>query len=169
MAVFPRFLFRLIESDEGTKRGAQRALVRVDRTIKRELPRAIDEYWYRVLVSARRNCPVGTPASTRRKGYIGGSLRATIEIVDSPPAGAAFEVVASPESQVISKYIKAGSDTYINPNTGRVVDYAQAVHDGTFRMPPRPFLTMALAENQAFLDDVLNRMLNKMGKAWEMN
>jgi len=167
--VNPRFLFRLIESDEGTKRGCQRALVRVDRTIKREFPQAIDEYWYRVLVSAKRNCPIGTPATTGIKGYIGGSLQNTIEIVESPPAGAVFEVVKAPEAQVISKFIKAGSDTYINPNTGQVVDYAQAVHDGTFRMPPRPFLTMALAENQAFLDGVLNKMLNKMGKAWEMN
>ncbi len=38
----------------------------------------------------------------------------------------------------------AGGAAYVNPKTGRPVDYAAAVHDGTSRTPPRPFLSQAI-------------------------
>jgi hypothetical protein len=38
----------------------------------------------------------------------------------------------------------AGGGGYTNPLTGRPVNYARYVHDGTSRMPPRPFLAHAL-------------------------
>lgn len=40
--------------------------------------------------------------------------------------------------------IKFGGPDFINPKTGRPVDYAKLVHDGTSRMPGRPFLWWAI-------------------------
>jgi hypothetical protein len=42
----------------------------------------------------------------------------------------------------------AGGFGYINPRTGRPVDYARHVHDGTSRMPARPFLLMAVIQER---------------------
>ena len=42
----------------------------------------------------------------------------------------------------------AGGLGYINPRTGRPVDYARHVHDGTSRMPARPFLLMAVIQER---------------------
>ena len=38
----------------------------------------------------------------------------------------------------------AGGADYIHPKTGKSVDYAVHVHEGTSRMPARPFLTQAV-------------------------
>ena len=45
----------------------------------------------------------------------------------------------------------AGGGGFINPRTGREVDYAQLVHDGTSRMPTRPFLLQAILAGRAGL------------------
>jgi len=42
----------------------------------------------------------------------------------------------------------AGGLGYINPRTGRPVDYARHVHDGTSRMPARPFLLQAVIQER---------------------
>lgn len=42
----------------------------------------------------------------------------------------------------------AGGGGFINPRTGREVDYARYVHDGTSRMPARPFLLQAIILNR---------------------
>jgi HK97 gp10 family phage protein len=43
-----------------------------------------------------------------------------------------------------SAALVAGGVDYINPRTGKSVDYAVYVHEGTSRMPARPFLTQAV-------------------------
>ena len=53
----------------------------------------------------------------------------------------------------------AGGMGYINPRTGRPVDYARHVHDGTSRMPARPFLMMAvIQERLRYALDMLRRV-----------
>ena len=42
----------------------------------------------------------------------------------------------------------AGGLGYINPRTGLPVDYARFVHDGTSRMPARPFLLQAVIQER---------------------
>ena len=42
----------------------------------------------------------------------------------------------------------AGGGDFINPRTGRPVDYARYVHDGTSRMPAKPFLLMAVLQER---------------------
>lgn len=45
---------------------------------------------------------------------------------------------------LLESALVAGGTEYTNPKTGKPVDYAKAVHDGTWKMPPRPFLTIAV-------------------------
>ena len=52
----------------------------------------------------------------------------------------------------------AGGAGYINPRTGRPVDYARHVHDGTSRVPARPFLLQAaIMERLRYLREILRR------------
>lgn len=53
----------------------------------------------------------------------------------------------------------AGGMGYFNPRTGRPVDYARHVHDGTSRMPARPFLLMAvIQERLRYAREMLRRV-----------
>ena len=72
----------------------------------------------RMLVFAKAFCPVRT-----------GALKDSIR-------------VERPSS--LSAKLVAGGGGRINPLTGREVDYARHVHDGTSRMPGRPFLLQAV-------------------------
>jgi len=71
-----------------------------------------------ILLSARIFCPVKT-----------GALRDSIRLEKRGE-----HLVA----------LVAGGPGFINPETGREVDYAVYVHEGTSRMPARPFLTQAI-------------------------
>jgi hypothetical protein len=42
----------------------------------------------------------------------------------------------------------AGGGGWVNPKTGREVDYAKPVHDGTSRMLARPFLLQAVVQER---------------------
>jgi len=42
----------------------------------------------------------------------------------------------------------AGGGGFINPRTGREVDYAIPVHEGTSRMPARPFFLQAVIQER---------------------
>jgi len=60
-------------------------------------------------------------------------------------------------SRLAAKLV-AGGGGHVNPHTGREVDYARHVHDGTSRAPARPFLLQAiLAEKLATGREVLYR------------
>jgi len=159
--------FSLTETDDGSKKKLGNAIDKTMKFNEEKFEEYMDEYWRRVYEDAWRLCPVGTPASTGIPNYIGGSLRETIAVVDTPPAGIAFEVVKQPNVQFVSRFIKAGSDVYINPNTGSVIDYAQAVHDGTWVMPPRPFLMRALDLNEPFLEAIIQKYLKDMGETFQ--
>ena len=82
---------------------------------------------------AKQLCPVGTPESTGIPGYVGGSLKASIR----------KERHAWPKGNVIYTGIRAGGYV-INPNTGKIVDYAGYVEHGTSKMTAQPFIRPAL-------------------------
>lgn len=44
----------------------------------------------------------------------------------------------------LTAVLVAGGGGFVNPRTGREVDYARHVHDGTSRQAPNPFLLQAL-------------------------
>jgi hypothetical protein len=90
----------------------------------------LHEPW--MLAAAQSLCPVDT-------GALLGSIRWELR----GPHGAA---------------LIAGGLGYVNPRTGRPVDYARHVHDGTSRMPARPFLLQAvLQERLRYAREMLNR------------
>ncbi|MCK4702677.1 hypothetical protein KAT55_04905 [Candidatus Bathyarchaeota archaeon] len=60
-------------------------------------------------------------------------------------------------SLLIAKLV-AGGGGHVNPLTGREVDYARHVHDGTSRTPARPFILQAvLAERLNVGREILHR------------
>ena len=86
----------------------------------------------RMLTFARAFCPVRT-----------GALRDSIR-------------VERPSS--LSAKLVAGGRGHVNPLTGREVDYARHVHDGTSRTPARPFILQAvIAERLNTGREILNR------------
>lgn len=94
---------------------------------------------HKIRDDAKANCPVGTPASTGIPGYIGGSLKKSIRFLRKVTKGMTRAI-----SITVGGYIR-------NPNTGRIVDYAKHVHDGTSKMPSRPFLKNAIDRHKRTL------------------
>jgi len=82
---------------------------------------------------AQRLCPVGTPESTGIKGYVGGTLRDAHEIM--------------PDVEDTYRFIRyLYNDTY----------YARWVHDGTYKMPARPWLMNAVWRTRSqFLPEMM--------------
>ena len=57
----------------------------------------------------------------------------------------------------------AGGGGYINPRTGHPVDYARHVHDGTSRMPTRPFLLQAvILERLRYAREILRKTMEAL-------
>jgi hypothetical protein len=76
---------------------------------------------YRVRSRAIMKCPVGTPETTHKAGYVGGRLRSSI--------------VAVLGTDSLGIFVMIGSN----------VEYALFVHEGTIYMVGRPFLTSSLS------------------------
>jgi len=160
----PRVL-EMNETDFGSKRRAMEAMRKTRENRDPAFKKALRPYWNKVLRDAKALCPVGTPATTHRFPYIGGSLKRSIRIRNRPPAGSHFEVVRRPDDVHITKVIVAGGNV-VNPNTGRIVDYARAVHDGTMKQSPKPFLSMALVKNEGALQMAIDKYFRDMLKDW---
>jgi len=151
------FIPTLTETDFGTKKKARKAIKRIERGKGKKFHQAMKEYVEAVLADARLMCPVGTPMSTGIPNYVGGSLKGSIRLITREVAKGG-EFVAGRD--ITEEYmIVAGGAPFINPNTNRFVDYAQAVHDGTSKMAPRPFLTDALAKNKQKFDMIIDRYM----------
>lgn len=72
--------------------------------------------------------------------------------------GALVESIRSERRGPYEATLVAGGGGIINPQTGREVDYAGFVHDGTSRAPPRPFLLQAvIQERLRFAREMMNQ------------
>jgi len=58
--------------------------------------------------------------------------------------GALRDSVRVERPSLLTAKLVAGGGGHVNPLTGREVDYARHVHDGTSRTPARPFLLQAV-------------------------
>jgi hypothetical protein len=72
--------------------------------------------------------------------------------------GALRDSIRVDRPSMLSAKLVAGGGGHVNPLTGREVDYARHVHDGTSRTPARPFLLQAvLAEKMATGREIIYR------------
>ena len=154
--------FTLTETDSGTKRETREALEKTSKELGKEFQEAIKEYWEAVYAATQRLCwelVYSGPESPHYKRT--GTLYNTIRLVwELEPTGTAYEVVATSQGAEITALIIVGGQL-INPTTGRICDYAQAVHDGTIYMQERPFLTMAIAECEPLLQEIMQKHLDE--------
>lgn len=134
--------FTFTEDDAGTKRRTKEALKKTKEELDKEFREAMMKYWYRVWEVARQLCIEYGAVDTW-------ALYESIRLVwDASPIGGLYEVIVSAEGVDMTALIKVGG-VGINWKTGRVVDYAQAVHDGHMSrggewVRARPFLMDAI-------------------------
>jgi len=156
--------FTFTKTDEGTEKKTRRAMKRVVKYNKDEFEKAIMRYWWKVWQDARRLC-------MEYGAYDTGTLYDTIRIEWNPAGvgGPTYEVAVGPDRVEVIGMIRAGG-MLINPKTGKIVNYAESVHEGTGKnlaKGPRPFLTDAILMNESFLDQIINKYLNKLGETVE--
>jgi hypothetical protein len=143
--------FVITETDSGTKEKARRALSATYKKLDKEFLEAAKEYWYKVWQTARQLC-------LQYGAYDTGALYNSIQLLwQSVPYGGLYEIGVSSRGVEMTSMIKVGGAGFINPKTGKFVDYAQAVHDGTRYMAARPFLTDAIVLCEPFLQAVLTK------------
>lgn len=90
-----------------------------------------------VETETKKRCPVGTPESTGKPGYVGGRLRSSYH---TTPA-------SDPDN--------------IEATVGTDVEYSGYVELGTYKMAARPHLYPAFIQETAKLEDRLTAALNK--------
>jgi hypothetical protein len=147
----------ITETDYGSKARAKVACQRFPKELTANARWKLVYWWQEVLETARALCPVDT-----------GTLQATGRITETDPSiGGLFEVGMTLENtNIISKMIEFGG-LLVNPKSGRICDYAQAVHDGHFTrsgrwMPPNPFIEMAIQIHMQELDTILGKSIDEV-------
>lgn len=142
------------ETDYGTKRKCRLALSRTSKKLNQKFIVAMKNYWWRVYETTKRLCINMGVFDTL-------TLYKSIRLIwEYEPTGGLFEVAVSSVGVDMVAMIKVGGGTHINPKTGRVVDYAQAVHDGTRYIRGRPFLMLAIYECEPYLQSILTRSVD---------
>jgi len=153
---------RVWKEDMGTEARAMTATEKVEQQAKLDFETAIDEWWQKVLEEAKYLCAM--------MAYDTGTLHDTIRIVKGEPGIGFFEITAGPAGVTVDRMLMAGG-LLINPKSGRICDYASAVHEGyhtrsgTF-IPGKPFLTMALDEMEPELMMIMNKFMDKQLTTW---
>ena len=108
---------------------------------------------------AKADAPVGTPESTGVRGYVGGSLKKSVRIGR----------VKKLRDDIYKGQVSAGG-YIVNPNTGKIVDYASFQEYGTSKISARRFMRNARDKfeheaEQALLDSV-SEAIEKGGSSW---
>lgn len=150
------------ESDSGSKDRAKKRAKRFSEQLTVEGRWRLKAWWYEVWMTARMYCLAWA--------FDTGTLFSTIRIEESRsmPEGYPYEVAFSSQNEMVNSMIIAGGYA-INPKSGRIVDYAQFVHDGHFTvggrwMPPKPFLRQAIEDHRAELDMILKNCIEKVAE-----
>jgi HK97 gp10 family phage protein len=120
--------------------GMDAAFAAMDAEITRitlESDLAIEETCQLVEQLAQARCPVGTPESTGKKDYVGGTLKASI-----------------------AHEHEAGSLTG-DVGSGTEAPYGPFVEHGTYKMRAQPFMTPASVVGNQYLDQRLQEIMSK--------
>lgn len=147
-------LMQIKETDMGTKRKARRAINQIQTGKPVVLEKEFAEYIQMVLDDAKRFCPVDT-----------GALQASIRVQrigERVPTG----YFAKQRPLVLDYQIVAGGPPFWNWKHKKFVDYAMAVHDGTIRMPPRPFIDHAVNFNAPMFERVWRNYVGWIEREW---
>ena len=144
------------ETDFGTKKEAQKVIKGIVERKGAVLHELINDAVASVLDDAK-NPPYNIVDT--------GALRSSIRMMDYSSVPKGYHAVS--RDVTLNFAIVAGGPPYINPKTHRIVDYAMAVHDGTATMPPRPFLSDAVAKNQVKINKALEDYNRWIGEEWE--
>lgn len=108
------------------------------------LRKALDKAGDKIRDEAQAICPVGTPESTGNPRYIAShALQRSIR-----------KLPITDKSGVIIVGIRAGG-YIVNPNSGRVVDYAIPVEFGSSRQAPQGFMRPALLQNRTAIMEII--------------
>jgi hypothetical protein len=141
--------FVITETDSGTKESARRALNATYKELDKQFIEAAKEYWFKVWQTAKQLC-------LQYGAFDTGTLYDSIELVwERVPYGGLYDIGVSSKGAEMVAMIHVGGMGHINPKTGKFVDYAQAVHDGTRYMRARPFLTDAIVLCEPFYRQVV--------------
>lgn len=147
--------FILSETDNGTKRRLRETTRTTSRELNKNFVDAMKDYWYRVWQTARQLCIAYGAFET-------GTLYESIRLIwEYEPSGGLYEVAVSSRGVEVMAMIKVGGQEFINPKTGKPVNYAQAVHDGTRYMAERPFLMDAVMMNEDYLQEILQKAIDE--------
>jgi hypothetical protein len=143
------------ETDYGSKGRAKAATEQFPKELSAQAKWRLINWWEKVLATARALCPIDT-ATLAMSGRI---EKAGADI------GGYFEKAVTPEHELIDSMIVFGG-ILVNPKTGRICDYAQAVHDGHFTrsgrwIPPRPFIQEAVNIHINELYHIINQALDR--------
>lgn len=149
------------ETDGGSKKRAMRATYGTARAGATATQHEMLHWLSKVVMLAKTYCPKET-----------GTLATTIRIVTQAPTGGFFEVVKNPlENDIgVTALITAGG-WLVNPKTGFICDYAQAVHDGHLTRGGGyyagvPFLTMAIDASEAEYQQMVKKIFDAQERAW---
>jgi HK97 gp10 family phage protein len=120
-----------------------RKLEALGRSARRTASSTVVETALNIQRLAKIAAPVGTPESTGIPGYTGGRLQNSITVADAEPLLRQASESATPSTEAP----RAISGQTLEAVVGTNVHYAWWVHEGTRRMPSRPFLFSAF-ENE---------------------
>ena len=120
-------------------------LERVSQGMDTHLAKALDKIAENVKKDAQAICPVGTPQTTGNPNYIiSHALQRSIR----------KETVARPGGNVWEIGVRAGG-YIVNPNSGKLVDYAVYVEYGSSDQAPQGFLRPAMIQNQTAIKEAI--------------
>lgn len=132
---------------------------------KSEVMSAVDEAVMRALTAvgiqvekyAKALCPVGTPESTGKKGYIGGTLRNSITyVVEGREVYIGSNVEYAP-------YVELGTGPFYETPPAWVQNLApRGAGVGTGYVRPRPYLRPAILDHLSELKGIVNNELSKV-------
>jgi HK97 gp10 family phage protein len=131
-------------------------LGRIEGGMDKNMAEALETIGNTVRDDAQSICPIGTPASTGNPNYIEShALQRSIR----------REEVARAAGNIWEVGVRAGG-YIVNPNSGRMVDYAIPIEYGWSKQAPQGFLRPALLRNkQAFMDVMKQAVKNIIEEA----
>lgn len=159
----------MIIEDPSSAVSKQKTLNAYDRVSKKAgalLAKQLVLWWQKVVMDAKAACLAYGAYDT---GALYESIR-TITRDDAGELGQHWEKVVD-INPMLDRVLVAGGAPYINPKTKKIVDYAQAVHDGHVTsggnyVSRRPFLTDAVTANLPDLHKLLEAWGIDLGNEW---